>query len=159
MTNGHHPSSGICSSSSTSESTPVPPKKPINPYLLFCQLNRSTIQEQLHNENKTDQASKQELTKALATKWKVLTMEEKDVYYKLYEAEKEKYDKALNASHSQPVMNTNTPTAPSNTSTKFSKSLAPLTHTSTFSSPVATVSKVNSSPFIINISIIIHLYR
>lgn len=154
VTNGqqsNHSSSSMCSTSSATESTaPVPPKKPINPYLLFCQMNRSTIQEQLNNDKsgKVDPSNKQELTRALANQWKILPPEQKSTYSKLYEIEKEKYDKALkifNASHCQSVM-TNTSTAPSN---KLSKSLTPITlsHSASahFTSPNVTVTKVTPS--------------
>ena len=164
VTNGQQSnhSSGMCSTSSACESTAlVPPKKPINPYLLFCQMNRSIIQEQLNNDKsgKVDPSNKQELTKALANQWKILPPEQKSTYTKLYEIEKEKYDKALklfNASHCQSVM-TNTSTAPSNSSNnngnKICNSLTPitLTHSASahFTSPNVTVTKVTPSSSIL----------
>lgn len=70
------------------------PKKPMNPYLLFCQMNRTAVHEEQQVEHKTD-INNQELTKALAVRWKFLTQDQKELYYKLYEQEKERYDKEM----------------------------------------------------------------
>lgn len=70
------------------------PKKPMNPYLLFCQMNRTAVQEEQQLEHKVDM-NNQELTKALAVRWKFLTQDQKELYYKLYEQEKERYDKEM----------------------------------------------------------------
>lgn len=66
----------------------------MNPYLLFCQMNRTAVQEEQQVEHKMDM-NNQELTKALAVKWKFLTQDQKELYYKLYEQEKERYDKEV----------------------------------------------------------------
>ncbi|RWS29550.1 SWI/SNF-related matrix-associated actin-dependent regulator of chromatin subfamily E member 1-like protein [Leptotrombidium deliense] len=72
------------------------PKKPINPYLLFCQENRSTIQEKYFQQNNSEM-SNQELTKALAQNWHDLSSDDKQVYYDLYEQEKERYETEMKA--------------------------------------------------------------
>lgn len=70
------------------------PKKALNPYLIYCSMQRSAVQEELQVEQKADM-NNQELTKALALKWKFLTHDQKELYYRLYEQEKERYDKEM----------------------------------------------------------------
>ncbi|RWS15289.1 HMG1/2-like protein [Dinothrombium tinctorium] len=56
------------------------PKKPINPYLLFCSENRTAIQEKYFQQhNVTTEISNQELTKTLAQNWHDLSCEDKQV--------------------------------------------------------------------------------
>ena len=83
------------------------PRKPVNPYLIFCSMQRSAVQEELQVEQKADM-NNQELTKALALKWKFLTQDQKELYYRLYEQEKERYDKEMklfSAASSEAVTN------------------------------------------------------
>jgi len=54
------------------------PKKPINPYLLFCQENRSSVQEKYQIQNNTE-ISHQDLTKQLAQNWHELPVNAKQV--------------------------------------------------------------------------------
>lgn len=71
-----------------------PPKKPINPYLLFCQENRQPIQEK-HTKLAGVEMNNQELTKALANKWHDLVPVEKQIFYDMYEREKERYEQEM----------------------------------------------------------------
>ncbi|KAI1283148.1 Non-histone protein 10 [Halotydeus destructor] len=83
-------------SSKDSKSNPNAPKKPINPYLLFCQENRSVLQDK-HTKANGSEMSNQELTKALAQHWHDLSATDKQVFYNLYEHEKERYERQMKA--------------------------------------------------------------
>lgn len=70
------------------------PKKPLNPYLWFCHSYRPILQEEhfsIHQREMTNA----ELTKVLSAKWKTFTPEEKNVFHKKYEADKERYDNEM----------------------------------------------------------------
>lgn len=71
------------------------PKKPINPYLIFCQENRASIQERHVAVSGGIEMNNHEITKALAQNWHDLSAEQKQFYYNLYEQEKEKYEQQL----------------------------------------------------------------
>ncbi|XP_064613622.1 uncharacterized protein LOC135477446 [Liolophura sinensis] len=70
------------------------PKKPANAFLMFCQQQRNTVQEEYFKE-KSEEISHQELTRRLAQRWNSLASEEKRIYYEMYEREKERYDKEM----------------------------------------------------------------
>ncbi|CAG2162775.1 unnamed protein product [Oppiella nova] len=72
----------------------VVPKKPINPYLLFCQENRSSLQERYHIKHNTEMTH-QELTKALAQQWHELSVTAKQVYYNLFNNDKIRYENEM----------------------------------------------------------------
>ncbi|KRT82418.1 hypothetical protein AMK59_4753 [Oryctes borbonicus] len=75
------------------EKDPNAPKRPSNPFFLFCQEQRQILMEQINSELKPGEVepSKQELTKQLAIKWKSLNASDKQVYVDMYERSKEKY--------------------------------------------------------------------
>ncbi|KAL5006573.1 hypothetical protein ScPMuIL_015379 [Solemya velum] len=70
------------------------PKKPANAFLMFCQQRRAAVQQQYFNEHHEDIAH-HELTKRLATEWNGLDSDDKQVYFDMYELEKERYEKEL----------------------------------------------------------------
>jgi non-histone protein 10 len=70
------------------------PKKPMNAYLLFCQVNRPLIQEEHHSAEGMEM-NNNDITKTLATKWKALTDSERDVFQKMYDADKLRYDQEV----------------------------------------------------------------
>jgi len=72
----------------------VVPKKPINPYLLFCQENRSSLQEKYHTKYNAEMTH-QELTKALAQQWHELSLTAKQVYYNLFNNDKIRYENEM----------------------------------------------------------------
>lgn len=63
------------------EKDPNAPKRPSNPFFLFCQEQRQILMEQINSELKPGEVepSKQELTRQLAIKWKSLTAQDKQV--------------------------------------------------------------------------------
>ncbi|XP_060069811.1 FACT complex subunit SSRP1-like [Ylistrum balloti] len=80
------------------EKDPSAPKKPANAFLMFCQQQRTTVQETYFKENK-EEISNHELTKRLAHLWNSLNLEQKRVFYDLYEQEKERYDREVKEYH------------------------------------------------------------
>ncbi|CAG2114749.1 unnamed protein product [Medioppia subpectinata] len=72
----------------------VVPKKPINPYLLFCQENRSSLQEKYHMKYNAEMTH-QELTKALAQQWHELSLTSKQIYYNLFNNDKIRYENEM----------------------------------------------------------------
>ncbi|GJQ71929.1 hypothetical protein Trydic_g3038 [Trypoxylus dichotomus] len=75
------------------EKDPNAPKRPSNPFFLFCQEQRQILMEQINSELKPGEVepTKQELTRQLAIKWKSLNSSDKQVYVDMYERSKEKY--------------------------------------------------------------------
>ena len=75
----------------------------MNAYLLFCQVHRPLIQEE-HQRKEGKQMDNNDLTKALAARWKFLSDSDRDVFQKMYEVDKGRYDlevKAFRASEKQ----------------------------------------------------------
>ncbi|XP_033730224.1 uncharacterized protein LOC117319540, partial [Pecten maximus] len=69
---------------SDKEKDPSAPKKPANAFLMFCQQQRTTVQEAYFKENK-EEISNHELTKRLAHLWNSLNPEQKRVSWGLDE--------------------------------------------------------------------------
>lgn len=76
------------------EKDPNAPKKPANAFLMFCQTQRSSVQEEYLKEHK-EEIAHHELTKSLAQQWNALVPEEKRIYYDMYEREKERYEREM----------------------------------------------------------------
>ncbi|XP_067128108.1 uncharacterized protein [Centruroides vittatus] len=81
------------------EKDPNAPKRPANPFFLFCQEQRSSVMEKYQQEQK-EEITHQELTKTLAKNWNNLLAEDKKpsratVYYEMYEKEKERYEQEM----------------------------------------------------------------
>lgn len=77
---------------------PNAPKKPANAFLLFCQQQRTSVQEEYYKEHH-EEISNHELTKRLAQHWNSLNTDQKKVFYDMYELEKERYDKEMREYH------------------------------------------------------------
>lgn len=77
---------GIKHEKEKAEKYPFGPKKPVNAYLIYCQHSRQEILD-THPE-----ITHQELTKLLAKKWNQLQQGEKQMYYDMYEQDKERYE-------------------------------------------------------------------
>lgn len=72
-------------SQKTKERDPNLPKRPTNAYLLFCEETKEQIK----------QSGSHDVTKALAEAWKLLNEEERKPYYKLYNEDRERYQKEM----------------------------------------------------------------
>lgn len=70
------------------------PKRPTNAYLIFCEVEKEKIKQDL---DKDSCGSGTELSKALIESWKSLNDEERRPYYKLYEDDRERYQKEMSA--------------------------------------------------------------
>jgi len=75
---------------------PLAPKKPANAFFRFCQLQRKNMNSQI-NQIKSEDSSNSDITKILSNQWKQLPKEEKQIYYDLYEKDKVRYEKELEA--------------------------------------------------------------
>lgn len=78
-------------SSKQEERDPNAPKKPANAFFMFCQQQRTVMQE----DQKDSPMGHHELTKTLAKEWNNLVPEEKKVYYVMYEKDKERYEQEM----------------------------------------------------------------
>ncbi|ORX53782.1 hypothetical protein BCR36DRAFT_403452 [Piromyces finnis] len=72
---------------------PLAPKKPANAFFRFCQLQRKDLKSQIKNED----SSNSDITKILSNKWKELPQEKKQIDYDMYEIDKARYEKELEA--------------------------------------------------------------
>ncbi|XP_068718582.1 uncharacterized protein [Montipora capricornis] len=70
---------------------PNAPKKPANAFLMYCQQQRTVMQD----DQKDPNIGHHELTKSLAKEWKSLATDDKKVYYEMYEKDKERYEKEM----------------------------------------------------------------
>ncbi|XP_067932522.1 uncharacterized protein [Watersipora subatra] len=73
---------------------PNAPKKPVNAYVMFFQHHRHSVQETYFKDHKTE-IGNHELTRIVGQQWNKLSTEEKQVFYNLYEKDKERYQKEL----------------------------------------------------------------
>lgn len=90
--------STACTALPNSSSQPIK-KPPTNPFFLFCQEQKSSVIDSKLLENKGEM-SHQELTRILAMNWNNLPIQEKKVYYKMFEKEKERCDQESKISNS-----------------------------------------------------------
>lgn len=70
------------------------PKRPTNAYLIFCEVEKEKIKQDL---DKKSPGSGTELSKALIEAWKNLNDEQRRPYYKLYEDDRERYQREMSA--------------------------------------------------------------
>ncbi|KAF6029855.1 hypothetical protein EB796_011853 [Bugula neritina] len=105
---GNHSSEGQSQSRKKSKvevKDPNAPKKPVNAYVMFFQHHRHSVQENYHKENNAD-IGNHELTRIVGQQWNNLSTDEKQelsplqlivlqVFYDLYEKDKERYQKEL----------------------------------------------------------------
>ncbi|XP_029182724.1 non-histone protein 10-like [Acropora millepora] len=70
---------------------PNAPKKPANAFFMYCQQQRTVMQD----DQKDPTVGHHELTKSLAKEWKSLATDDKKVYYEMYEKNKERYEKEM----------------------------------------------------------------
>ncbi|PFX34279.1 FACT complex subunit SSRP1-like isoform X2 [Stylophora pistillata] len=70
---------------------PNAPKKPANAFFMYCQQQRTVMQD----DQKDPNIGHHELTKSLAKEWNNLDTEDKKVYYEMYEKDKERYEKEM----------------------------------------------------------------
>lgn len=78
----------------TKQKDPNGPKRPTNAYLIFCDLEKEKIKKEL--ESKTPGVTS-DLSKALTEAWKSLDGEGRKPYYSLYEEDKGRYQRELDA--------------------------------------------------------------
>lgn len=76
---------------SNTKQKPNGPKKPLNAFLWFCQEQREIIL------NRCPGMSHQELTKQLSVTWNTLEEKEKEVYYEMFDKDKLRYEKEMQA--------------------------------------------------------------
>lgn len=66
------------------------PKRPTNAYLLFCEMNKEKIKEQLGSNNA-------DITKTLPEMWKHMDEDAKKPYYNLYNEDRLRYQREMSA--------------------------------------------------------------
>ncbi|KAG1676019.1 Non-histone protein 10 [Nymphon striatum] len=143
------------------ERDPNAPKRPANPFLLFCQENRSTVLEQMQKETHED-VSHQHLTKELAQNWNGLASDNKKVYYEKYDKEKERYEKEMQIyssaanSNAHSVSNANTVAVPTVSTVKIK--MCPQSSTST-SLTIPSVSTVKIKPPVLNTNTVTQAHK
>ena len=79
------------------EKDPNQPKRPANPFFQFCQEQRSILMDELNSELMPGEPelSKQELTRQLANRWRVMDNDDKQIYINKYENSKQKYNEEM----------------------------------------------------------------
>ncbi|GAB0091087.1 hypothetical protein DMENIID0001_058900 [Sergentomyia squamirostris] len=79
------------------EKDPNAPKKPPNAFLQFCQEQRSTVLDEISSERQPGEPepSKQELTRELASRWRSMGNDDKQIYMDMYENSKRKYNQDM----------------------------------------------------------------
>ncbi|EGW31358.1 uncharacterized protein SPAPADRAFT_141112 [Spathaspora passalidarum NRRL Y-27907] len=88
--------------SSSAESAPTPkvakvrdpdlPKRPTNAYLIFCEMEKERIKQE--NEEKNPGVTN-DLSKSMTEAWKLLNEEDRKPYYKLYEDDRDRYQREM----------------------------------------------------------------
>ncbi|RLV90057.1 Non-histone protein 10 [Spathaspora sp. JA1] len=68
------------------------PKRPTNAYLIFCEMEKDRIKQE--NEEKKPGVVN-DLSKSMTEAWKVLNEEDRKPYYKLYEDDRERYQREM----------------------------------------------------------------
>ncbi|EDO40495.1 predicted protein [Nematostella vectensis] len=89
-TSSHKKGKSRSSAKQDKEKDPNAPKKPANAFFMFCQQQRTVMQED--HKDATAVMGHHELTKSLAKEWNNLLPDEKKVYYEMYERDKERYE-------------------------------------------------------------------
>jgi len=106
----------------------VGPKKPLNAFLWFCQEQREVILKERPG------ISHQELTKLIGTMWNSLDEGEKEVYYDMFEKDKQRYQRELKEYNKvnkiKATSNTSKKSSSKASSTSASKAKAPSTPSS-----------------------------
>ncbi|XP_062507416.1 uncharacterized protein LOC134183868 [Corticium candelabrum] len=74
---------------------PPVPRKPANAFLIFCQQNRESTQEQCGVQLQQQGQAHHELTRMLAKKWNEMASPDKKIFYELYEQEKLRYAREM----------------------------------------------------------------
>ncbi|KAH3679501.1 hypothetical protein WICMUC_000946 [Wickerhamomyces mucosus] len=89
--NQHSSSNGINSNiSAPKERDPDLPKRPLNPYLIFCELEKENFKKRAEVEGKQI-----DLSKTLGEAWKSMDNEAKTKYNEIYNKEKLKYNEEM----------------------------------------------------------------
>lgn len=68
------------------------PKRPTNAYLIFCEMEKERIKHELEERNP---GAVTELSKSLTEAWKNLDDEKRKPYYKLYEDDRDRYQREM----------------------------------------------------------------
>lgn len=68
------------------------PKRPTNAYLIFCEMEKERIKKELEEKSP---GAVTDLSKTLTENWKNLNDEERKPYYKLYEDDRERYQREM----------------------------------------------------------------
>lgn len=68
------------------------PKRPTNAYLIFCEMEKERIKHELEERNP---GAVTELSKSLTEAWKNLDDEKRKPYYKLYEEDRDRYQREM----------------------------------------------------------------
>ncbi|GMM33808.1 Nhp10 protein [Saccharomycopsis crataegensis] len=76
---------------------PNQPKRPTNSYLIFCELEKDKIKQKLDSEGPPGHLY--DMSKALTEAWKHLNDEDKKPYVKLYEDDRQRYNRELKIYH------------------------------------------------------------
>lgn len=79
------------------EKDPRAPKRPANPFFQFCQDRRTAVMEELNSQLLPGEVepTKQELTRQLAHRWRKMNLYDRQIYVKMYEASKQKYNQQM----------------------------------------------------------------
>ncbi|KAH3683286.1 hypothetical protein WICPIJ_005756 [Wickerhamomyces pijperi] len=75
---------------SARERDPDLPKRPLNPYLIFCDMEKDNFKKKAESEGKSI-----DLSKTLGEAWKLLTDDDKKEYNSIYREEKKKYNEEM----------------------------------------------------------------
>lgn len=68
------------------------PKRPTNAYLIFCEMEKERIKQELEEKNP---GATMELSKSLTEAWKNLEDEKRKPYYELYEEDRDRYQREM----------------------------------------------------------------
>lgn len=71
---------------------PLLPKRPTNAYLIFCEAAKERVRKELEERSP---GSATDLSKALTEAWKNLNAELRKPYYKLYEEDRDRYQREM----------------------------------------------------------------
>lgn len=71
---------------------PELPKRPSNAYLIFCEVEKERVRQQLEDD---PDSALNDLSKTLTEEWKNLDDEARKPYYKLYEDDRETYQREM----------------------------------------------------------------
>lgn len=85
------------------------PKRPTNAYLIFCDMEKERIKQELEERNAGQGA---ELSKSLIEAWKNLDDEQRKPYYRLYEDDRERYQKEMTVYNQKKTNEVNQSTKP-----------------------------------------------